>query len=261
MNQTHEAHHTARPLHVGWLVAEGRRRLEEPAAEIVLSVVTGYAAYLPAERLGVSAVVAAVTAGLYVGWRPRAGVTRHAAAGLLVLGVLVYLLNAVLFLLVGLQLHPILSELTGSSVATSVGQAVLVSAVVIAVRVGWLVSVPYVIRSLDGRPSQVARRAGPRERLVAGWSGMRGAVSLATALALPPAAGDQHQPALPAAEPDHLRNLRRDPGHLVLQGLSLPWADPPPQSAARRQRGAGGAAQARARDGCGAGPAGGAGGR
>jgi monovalent cation/hydrogen antiporter len=165
--------------------------------EIVLSVVTGYAAYLPAERLGVSAVVAAMTAGLYVGWRPRAGVTRHAAAGLLVLGVLVYLLNAVLFLLVGLQLHPILSELTGSSVATSVGQAVLVSAVVIAVRVGWLVSVPYVIRSLDGRPSQVARRAGPRERLVAGWSGMRGAVSLATALALPPAAGDQHQPALP----------------------------------------------------------------
>jgi NhaP-type Na+/H+ or K+/H+ antiporter len=78
MNQTH-MHHTARPLHVGWLVAEGRRRLDDPPVEIVLSVVTGYAAYLPAERLGVSAVVAAVTAGLYVGWRPRAGLARHAA--------------------------------------------------------------------------------------------------------------------------------------------------------------------------------------
>ena len=92
-----------------------------------------------------------------------------------------YLLNAVLFVLVGLQLHPILSELSGSSVAVLVGQAALVSAVVIAVRVGWGFTVPY----LDRRPAQRARRASPRERLVAGWSGMRGAVSLAAALALP----------------------------------------------------------------------------
>ena len=70
-----------------------------------------------------------------------AGAPELASPGTRLLGfsfweVLVYLLNAVLFLLVGLQLHPILSELTGSSVATLVGQAALVSAVVIAVRVG-----------------------------------------------------------------------------------------------------------------------------
>ena len=56
-------------LLVGWLVAEPRRRLEDPVVEIVVSVVTGYVAYLPAELLGVSGVLAAVTAGLYFGWR------------------------------------------------------------------------------------------------------------------------------------------------------------------------------------------------
>ena len=58
-------------LAVGWLIAEARRRIEDPVTEIVLSVVTGYAAYLPADRLGVSGVLAAVAAGLYVGWRAR----------------------------------------------------------------------------------------------------------------------------------------------------------------------------------------------
>jgi monovalent cation/hydrogen antiporter len=203
-------------LLVGWLVAEVRRRLDDPPVEIVVSVVTGYAAYLPAERLGVSAVVAAVAAGLYVGWRAP----ELASPGTRLLGfsfweVLVYLLNAILFILVGLQLHPILSELSDSSVATLVGQAALVSAVVIAVRLGWEFTVPYLVRMLDRRPSQRARRSGPRERLVVGWSGMRGAVSLAAALALP--------------EDFPRRNLiifvtfAVMLATLVLQGLSLPW--------------------------------------
>src|SRR6266571_3001651 len=56
-------------LVVGWVIAEARRRLDDPVVEIVLSVVTGSAAHLPADRLGVSGVLAAVTAGLYVGWQ------------------------------------------------------------------------------------------------------------------------------------------------------------------------------------------------
>ena len=203
-------------LVVGWLVAEVRRRLEDPPVEIVLSVVTGYAAYLPAERLGVSAVVAAVTAGLYVGWRAP----ELASPGTRLLGfsfweVLVYLLNAVLFMLVGLQLHPILSELSGSSLATLVGQAALVGAVVIGMRLAWEFSVPYLIRALDRRPAQRARRVGPRERLVAGWSGMRGAVSLAAALALP--AGFPQRDLLVFVTFGVILAT------LVLQGLSLPW--------------------------------------
>jgi CPA1 family monovalent cation:H+ antiporter len=203
-------------LGVGWLIAEVRRRIDDPPTEIVLAVVTGYAAYLPAERLGASAVVAAVTAGLYLGWRAP----ELASPGTRLLGfsfweVLVYLLNAVLFTLVGLQLHPILTQLSDRSVATLVGQAALVSAVVIAVRLAWLFSVPYLIRALDRRASQPGRRVGAQERLVAAWSGMRGAVSLAAALALPED--------FPGRDLIIFVTFGVILATLVLQGLSLPW--------------------------------------
>jgi monovalent cation/hydrogen antiporter len=173
-------------LLAGWLVAELRRRLDDPVVEIVVSIITGYVAYLPAELLGVSGVLAAVTAGLYVGWRaPQLASPSTRLLGFSFWEVLVYLANAVLFILVGLQLQPILDGLEGTAVAVLVGQAVLVSVVVVAVRLGWMFSVPYLVRLLDRRPSQLARRVGARERLVTGWSGMRGAVSLAAALALP----------------------------------------------------------------------------
>jgi Na+/H+ antiporter len=209
-------------LLVGWVVAEVRRRLEDAPVEIVLSVVTGYAAYLPAERLGVSAVVAAVSAGLYLGWRaPELTSSGTRLLGFSFWEVLVYLLNAILFILVGMQLHPILSQVTGSSVSALVGRAALVSATVIAMRIAWQFTVPYVIRALDRRPSQLARRAGPRERLVVGWGGMRGAVSLAAALALPLQTG--------TGQPFPQRNLIIFVtfgvilATLVLQGLTLPW--------------------------------------
>jgi Na+/H+ antiporter len=173
-------------LLVGWLVAELRRRLDDPVVEIVVSVFTGYAAYLPAELLGVSGVLAAVAAGLYLGWRgPEVASASTRLLGFSFWEVLVYLANAVLFILVGLQLRPILEDLGGTAVAVLVGQGVLVSAVVVAVRLGWGFSVPYLVRLVDRRRSQVVRRMGARERLLIGWSGMRGAVSLAAALALP----------------------------------------------------------------------------
>jgi CPA1 family monovalent cation:H+ antiporter len=203
-------------LAVGWLLTQASRRIEDPVVEIVLSVVTCYAAYLPADRLGASGVLAAVTAGLYVGWRvPELASPATRLLGFSFWEVLVYLLNAVLFLLVGLQLHPILTGVSGSSAAVLLGQAALVAAVVILARAAWVFTVPYLFRVLDRRPSQLARRAGPRERLVASWSGMRGAVSLAAALALP--------------EDFPQRNLIIFVtfgvilATLVLQGLSLPW--------------------------------------
>jgi CPA1 family monovalent cation:H+ antiporter len=173
-------------LVIGWLTVALRRRLDDPVVEIVISVGTGYAAYLPAEQLGVSGVLAAVTTGLYVGWHaPRLASASTRLLGFAFWEVLVYLANAVLFILVGLQLDPIMSGLGGTSTAILVGQAALVAAVVIVVRITFVFSVPYVIRLLDRRPQQVARRVGARQRLVVGWSGMRGAVSLAAALALP----------------------------------------------------------------------------
>jgi NhaP-type Na+/H+ and K+/H+ antiporter len=105
--------------------------------------------------------------------------------GISVWEILTFLLNAVLFLLVGLQLPGILEDISGYSTAELIGWGLLVSAVVIAVRLVWQFTVPHVIRALDRRPSQVARRTMARERLVVGWAGMRGSVSLAAALAVP----------------------------------------------------------------------------
>src|SRR4030095_8074740 len=100
-------------LAVGWLFAEARRRIEDSVVEIVLSVVTGYAAYLPAELLGVSGVLAAVTAGLYVGWHaPELASPATRLLGFSFWEVLVYLLNAVLFVLGGLPLNTILRRLS-----------------------------------------------------------------------------------------------------------------------------------------------------
>ena len=203
-------------LAVGWLFAEARRRIEDSVVEIVLSVVTGYAAYLPAELLGVSGVLAAVTAGLYVGWHaPELASPSTRLLGFSFWEVLVYLLNAVLFVLVGLQLNLILTGVSGSSALFLVGQAALVAAVVIGVRIGWGFTIPYLVRVLDRRPAQVARRVGARERLVSSWSGMRGAVSLAAALALPLS--------FPQRNLIIFVTFGVILATLVLQGLTLPW--------------------------------------
>ena len=208
-------------LAVGWLVAEVRRRLDDPPVEIIVTVVTGYAAYLPAEQLGASGVLAAVAAGLYVGWRaPEVASPATRLLGFSFWEVLVYLLNAVLFILVGLQLHPILGDVSGPSAATLLGLAVLISAVVIAVRIAWGFTVPYLVRALDRRPAQVVRRLGPRERLIVGWSGMRGAVSLAAALALPLETASGR--AFPQRSLIVFLTFAVIFATLVLQGLTLP---------------------------------------
>jgi monovalent cation/hydrogen antiporter len=171
---------------VGYVVAAIRRRLEDPTTEITISLFTGYAAYLPADELGLSGVLAAVAAGIYLGWRAPELIspsTRIQAYG--TWEVLGFLVNAVLFMLIGLQLPVIVDGLAGRPWLEPVGYAALVVATVIGTRFLWLFTVPYVIRALDRRPQQRLRRVGVRPRIVVGWSGMRGAVSLAAALALP----------------------------------------------------------------------------
>ena len=173
-------------LAAGWLIAEVRRRLDDPPVEITISLLTGYAAYVPAEQLGLSGILAAVAAGLYIGWRsPEIASPRMRIQGFATWDILVFLLNATLFLLIGLQLEAILDRLAGRPVATLIGYAALISAVVVAVRIAWLFTTPHEIRALDGRPADRERRLDARARLVIGWAGMRGAVSLAAALALP----------------------------------------------------------------------------
>ncbi|HEX2105312.1 MAG TPA: Na+/H+ antiporter [Solirubrobacteraceae bacterium] len=173
-------------LVVARVIAEIRRRLDDPPVEITISLLSGYAAYVPAEALHVSGVIAAVSAGVAIGWwAPGISSPQMRQQGAAVWSMLTFLLNALLFVLIGLQLPAILDGLSGQSPWYLLGLAAVVSAVVTGTRVAWVLTTPHIVRALDRRPSQVARRAGWRQRMVLAWSGMRGAVSLAAALALP----------------------------------------------------------------------------
>jgi Na+/H+ antiporter len=173
-------------LAAGWVIRQVRARIDDPPTEITISILSGYAAYLPAEQLGFSGVIAAVTVGVYMGWHtPQLTTAITRIQGVSVWEIATFLLNAVLFLLVGLQLPNALDEVSGYSAGELIGWGLLVSFVVVAVRLLWQFTAPYIVRALDRRPSQLERRASARERLVVGWAGMRGSVSLAAALAVP----------------------------------------------------------------------------
>ena len=173
-------------LAVGVVVGELRRRLDDPPSENAISLLTAYAAFIPAEQLHVSGVLAAVTCGVYLGWRAHEFASPETRLqGFAAWEILTFLLNAALFILIGLQLHVILDEIDGRGGGELAGYAALVCAVVIGMRFAWLFTVPYVIRALDRRPQQRERRTGPAERIVTAWAGLRGAVSMAAALALP----------------------------------------------------------------------------
>jgi CPA1 family monovalent cation:H+ antiporter len=173
-------------LVAGVVITEIRRRVEDPLVENTISLLSGYAAYVPAERAGASAVLAAVTCGIYIGWQaPLIASPATRLQGFAMWELLVFLLNAFLFVLVGLQLHNVLEDLSGMSTAQLIWWGALVSGVVIGVRLLWQHTIVFVIRTLDRRASQRARRGSWRQRTLVGWAGMRGAVSLAAALALP----------------------------------------------------------------------------
>jgi CPA1 family monovalent cation:H+ antiporter len=208
-------------LAVGWAIAEVRKRITDTQVSITISLMSGYAAFIPADKAGVSGVVAAVTTGIYMGFRgPSIISPRTRLQGFFVWEILDFLLNAALFVLIGLQLRTVLDNIGGYSVATLAGYAAAISAVVIVTRFIWLFTMPYVIRALDRRPSQRARRVSARLRVVIGWSGMRGAVSLAAALALPL---DTHAGApFPDRELIIFLTFNVIFVTLVLQGLTLP---------------------------------------
>jgi monovalent cation/hydrogen antiporter len=207
-------------LVVGWIVALVRIRLDNIPAEIAISLLTGYLAFIPAQALHVSGVLAAVTVGVYLGWRsPELSTPAMRLQGLAVWETLVFLVNALLFALVGFQLRPILDHLSGRSASSLIGDAVLVTATVILVRLAFMLPYAYSRRRLfaDGKKTG----ASPwRHALLTGWMGMRGAVSLAAALAVPLETGTGEP--FPARELIIFLAFAVILGTLVGQGLSLP---------------------------------------
>ena len=167
------------------LWARGR----EPSIFIALSLLTPYAVYILAEEvLHVSGILAVVSYGLYRGWKdprlfPDASTRMQNIA---FWGVLVFLLEAMLFVLIGQQLPSILEGLGGEySVPQVLLYAALVYGVVLGARFVWFFAMPSIHPVFDRLLRGRYLRAPWQERLVMGWSGMRGGVSLAAALAVP----------------------------------------------------------------------------
>ena len=162
---------------MAWL----RRRLEDALVEITVTLLTPYVLFIAAEQLGLSGILAAVVSGLYLGFRDPELTdpgTRIQAFGFW--EVLVFLLESLLFVLVGLQFPAIVEDLGDGALGELLVTGVLLSVVVIVVRMAHQFTVVELDERLGGR------EAIPwKERVVVGWAGMRGAVSLAIALAIP----------------------------------------------------------------------------
>jgi CPA1 family monovalent cation:H+ antiporter len=174
-------------LLVAWPVAWLHRHLDDAPREITITLLTPFAAYLLADAVGASGVLAVLAAGLYLSRQSStffSANTRLQADA--VWSILVFLFNGLVFLLLGLQLRGILGGLTDPSSAEAlVGAAALVTVVVIVARLAW-VAVAASLQRLLARYDLISYRwGGWRNALLVGWSGMRGAVSLAAALALP----------------------------------------------------------------------------
>src|SRR5881394_3913519 len=171
---------------VGWGGARIFERVKDQAVLITLSLLVPYVSYLAAERVEVSGVLAAVTSGLYLGRRgPQMfnASTRLQAAAFW--DMLVFLLNSVVFLLIGLQLPTIWANLSNYSVPILLWYALATWLVVLLVRPIWVFPGAYLPRWLSRRIRQTEPDPGWRNVLIVAWSGMRGVVSLAAALALP----------------------------------------------------------------------------
>jgi len=206
-------------LAIGFIIRQLRRRLDDPPLEITISLLSGYFAYLPAQAAGVSGVLAAVTVGVYMGWHtPELTSAQTRLQGIAVWEIVFFVLNALLFALIGLQLPGILDALSGRTTGTLIGYAALVTAAVIAARFLWVVPGTYLTARFrrETRPIQEPGKAS----ILLGWSGMRGAVSLAAALALP--LTTDAGAAFPNRPLIIFLTFGVILGTLVLQGLTLP---------------------------------------
>jgi Na+/H+ antiporter len=206
-------------LAVGFITAQVRKRLDNPPLEVTLSLMTGYFAFIPATATGGSGVLAVVTAGVYLGWHtPVLTSVQSRLQGVAVWEIVVFVLNALLFALVGLQLSRILDSLGGRSAGELIRYAVLVTGTVILTRILWLPVFTHLPRWLWNSTRPPAKPLS--HSFLVSWSGMRGAVSLAAALAIP-LSTDAGSP-FPDRDLIIFLTFCVILGTLVLQGLSLP---------------------------------------
>ena len=207
---------------IGWLMLRLRRWVREPRIEILLSLMTPFLAYWPPQHLGGSGVLATVTARLYISWnglRLISAPTR--LQGIFFWDFFIYVINGMVFLLTGLQARTLSAGIKSYPAAQLVISAVVVSAVVIATRFIWMYPATYLPRLLI--PSVARKDPSPPWQFpfVLAFTGVRGIVSLAAALAIP-LQTDGGAP-FPHRDLVLLLTFVVVLVTLVGQGLTLPW--------------------------------------
>jgi CPA1 family monovalent cation:H+ antiporter len=209
-------------LAVGWVAAWFHRHVDDPPVETTVSLFTPFVTYLAAHRLGVSGVLAVVTAGIYLGWRtPEITTSNTRLLGGSFWNMVEFLLNGFVFILIGLALPDALHALAGHSAVQLVGYAIGLSLAVILIRILWVFPATYLPRLLF--PSIRARDPCPawQNVTIVAWTGMRGVLSLAAALALPLTI--QNGTPFPGRDLILFFTFVVILATLVLQGLSLPF--------------------------------------
>ncbi|HEX2312166.1 MAG TPA: Na+/H+ antiporter [Thermomonospora sp.] len=203
------------PLH--WL----RTRLNDPLVENAVAVAAPFAAYLVAEAVHASGVIAVVVSGLYLGHRFAESPAATRLIGHSFWKVMIFLLESIVFLLIGLQLPAVLAGLSGRHPLTLAWWAATVFAVVVLTRFAWVFAtapVPAVLARRRARKGD--RRLDRRELTVVSWAGMRGVVSLAAAFAIPVSTSDGAP--FPQRDLIHFLTFTTVLATLLIQGVTFP---------------------------------------
>jgi CPA1 family monovalent cation:H+ antiporter len=170
---------------VGWLVTQLQRRLDDPPVQTMFSLLTPYVAYFTGEQLHVSGILAVVIAGMYYGWRAPAVLSgRMRLQALPVWEMVLFALNGVLFMLIGLQLPDVVRSMPAGSAWAFAKLTLLVLGTLVLVRFAWMFGATCIPRVLGLNLGRRDQTSWQHTTLLA-WTGMRGADSLAGALAIP----------------------------------------------------------------------------
>jgi CPA1 family monovalent cation:H+ antiporter len=213
-------------LAIAWAIERVRVGLrsycaDDPSVQTVLSLLTPFAAYLVADRFGLSGIFAVVVAGLYAGWNDfrmlDAATRQHAWE---VWGMLLFAFNGFVFLLLGISLAHVIGTIDPASRSAYAAYALVLWALLTVLRLVWVFPATYVPQWISRRIREREGIRDPRNVFVVGWAGLRGSVTMAAALSIPTV--------LPGGEPFPHRDLLIFLAaativlSLVLNGLTLP---------------------------------------
>jgi len=203
-------------LALGWVLSKVRTKLDHRPVEIIVSLLTPFIAYLTAEHLHVSGILSVVTAGLLLGWHgPKLQSSQTRLQATATWETIGYILNGFSFLLMGLQLEPILETVKSYSPDQLLLWTATAAFAPIVIRFAWTFSISpiYSLIKRQSRPSW-------KHLFVLSWSGTRGVVSLAAALALPLTTASGQE--FPYRDLLIFLTIVVIASTLLLQGLTLP---------------------------------------